>query len=289
MGNKAVKSVRDEIIQRVIGIEGGFVNNPRDSGGATKYGITAAVARKHGLDVKRLTVDQATEIYANDYWKPLQLDGVASLSPAIAEELFDSGVNTGIHQAGEWLQRALNVLNNGGKQWADVTVDGDVGAKTLDAIDTFFRVRGQRAETVLLRALNSLQGSFYVELAERRPKDEAFSFGWLSNRVDDVTVGTPQNFVGVECAPPLPSVAHSPEKDLLPDDELRTAYPVAPVARGFHLLDVLAGWKTHIIAGTGIALSVAEMMGYSVPIPVYQILGAMGVSTAYRGLTRDKH
>jgi lysozyme family protein len=283
-----VTEIRNDIIRRVIGIEGGYINDKRDSGGATKYGITAAVARKHGLDVQALTVDQATDIYANEYWKPLQLDGIASLSPAIAEELFDSGVNTGISRAGEWLQRSLNVLNNGGKQWADVRVDGDVGAKTLDAVDTFFRVRGQRAETVLLRALNSLQGAFYMELAERRPKDEAFTYGWLSNRVDDVAVGSPEQFLGVDTIPTAAMVSQPPERVQMAEPSFAD-HPknVATNPRRIPVLDWLPGIKTHIVAFAGVALSVAELMGYGIPEPVYGILASLGVSTAYRGLTRQ--
>ncbi len=256
-----------DIINRVIGIEGGYVDNPRDSGGKTKWGITAATARKHGLDVRYITSDQARSIYISDFWNPMNLDGVASLSPAIAEELFDSGVNLGPSRAAQWLQRALNVLNQHGQQWPDLTVDGDIGVKTLEAIDKFFRIRGKRAEAVLLNMLNAIQGNFYIDLAERRPKDEAFEYGWQANRVGPVNVSNPaQMFDSPSPIEPVRSASSAP--------------------KGFNPLDWLPGWKTHLVALTSVALSVAELLGYTVPGPVYGILASLGVSTAYRGLTR---
>jgi len=86
--------------------------------------------------------------------------------------------------AGKYLQRSLNALNQRGTFYSDVPVDGDVGPVTIAALRTFLRLRGVPGTTVLLRALNALQGAFYIELAERREKDEDFVYGWLSNRIN---------------------------------------------------------------------------------------------------------
>jgi hypothetical protein len=57
---------------------------------------------------------------------------------------------------------------------------------TLFALDTFLAARGKApAETVLLRALEALQGERYLRLAERRPASEAFLYGWLTNRIGE--------------------------------------------------------------------------------------------------------
>jgi hypothetical protein len=57
---------------------------------------------------------------------------------------------------------------------------------TLFALDAFLAARGKsRRETVLLRALEALQGERYLRLAERRPANEAFLYGWLANRIGD--------------------------------------------------------------------------------------------------------
>ncbi len=100
------------------------------------------------------------------------------------EELFDSGVNMGPAVAVTFLQRALSALNRHGKDYADLVPDGLIGPGTLQALDVFMTIRGKdAAETVLLRALDALQGERYIRLAERRPANEAFLYGWLANRI----------------------------------------------------------------------------------------------------------
>ena len=68
-----------------------------------------------------------------------------------------------------------------------MTPDGRIGTQTLTALDTFLETRGKRGgETVLLRALEALQGERYLRLAERRPANEAFLYGWLANRIGEL-------------------------------------------------------------------------------------------------------
>ena len=175
----------DKCIKDVLATEGGYVNDPRDSGGETNFGITVAVARAFGYaaPMRDMTREQAKQIYKARFWDALRLDDVAALSESIAVELFDTSVNQGTQRSGEYLQRALNVLNNGGQLYADITVDGRIGAMTVACLREYLGRRGPRGELVLFRALNALQGAFYIDLAERRAKDEAFVFGWLLNRV----------------------------------------------------------------------------------------------------------
>lgn len=170
---------------KVLGIEGGYTNDAKDSGGATNFGITEATAREHGYtgDMRDLPLELAQRIYRVDFWDKLQLDAVAGMSWPIALELFDTGVNTGVGAAGRYLQRALNALNREQADYPDVEVDGAPGAKTVEALRAYLAKRGTAGEMVMLKALNCLQGAGYIELAERRSKDEAFLFGWLSNRV----------------------------------------------------------------------------------------------------------
>jgi lysozyme family protein len=88
--------------------------------------------------------------------------------------------------AATFLQRALTALNRNGKDYPDLTPDGRIGPATLGALDTFLATRGTTGgETVLLRALEALQGERYLRLAERRPANEAFLYGWLANRVGE--------------------------------------------------------------------------------------------------------
>ncbi len=111
------------------------------------------------------------------------MDRVAERAPKLAAELFDTGVNMGPAVATGFLQRALNALNRGARDYPDLVLDGAIGATTLAALDDFVRTRGGGGETVLLRAVEALQGERYLTLAERRPANEAFLYGWLANRI----------------------------------------------------------------------------------------------------------
>lgn len=165
--------------------EGGFSNNLKDSGGKTNWGITESLARRYGYSgpMEDLTRGQAIRIYQQEFWFPLQGPRLAELSPVICYEIFDTGVNLGTHRAGVFLQRSLNVLNREQVDYADVTVDGVIGPQTLGALREFLQKRRTAGELVLLRMLNALQGSFYVDLAERREKDETFIYGWFFHRI----------------------------------------------------------------------------------------------------------
>lgn len=175
-------------VDRLLAKEGGYSNDPNDSGKETNYGITVGVARRcryNGLMVN-LSVAEAKRIYRIEYWDKLRLDEIAAVAPKIAIELFDTGVNCGTGTAATFLQRCLNVLNRLGKDWADVKVDGDLGSQTIAALIAYINLRGPQGLTVLLTALNCLQGARYIELAERREKDETFVFGWITHRVSAV-------------------------------------------------------------------------------------------------------
>ncbi|MCM1961341.1 glycosyl hydrolase 108 family protein [Acinetobacter pittii] len=177
-----IEKYLDELIKR----EGGYVNNPADRGGATKYGITEAVSRANGYkgNMKDLPIDVAKAIYRKQYWIEPRFDQVNSISSAVAEELLDTGVNCGTSFAKPLLQRALNLLNNQGKAgYNDLKVDGVYGPATLNALKTYLTKRGKDGEKVLVRVLNIMQGQRYIEICERNPSQEQFFYGWIANRV----------------------------------------------------------------------------------------------------------
>ena len=180
-----MSSLKDRIINEIIQIEGGYSDDVADSGGKTKYGITETTARAYGYKgkMKDLPLWLAKEIYDKRYLRAIKFDSIAKMSELIAAELADTSVNMGPKVAAEFLQRSLNVLNRGGRDFADLRVDGDIGPKTLTALKAFLKKRGRSGERVLYKMLNALQGAFYVKLAERRSKDEKFVFGWFKNRV----------------------------------------------------------------------------------------------------------
>jgi lysozyme family protein len=104
--------------------EGGFVNHPKDPGGATNWGITIAVLsakRGHQVsvdDVKRMPRSEAAEIYRRQYWDPIQGDQLPS---GVDLAVFDFAVNSGVSRAAKTLQRVIGTR-----------IDGHIGAMTID-------------------------------------------------------------------------------------------------------------------------------------------------------------
>lgn len=175
-------SAKRRIIDAIIDVEGGYVNDPADSGGETNYGVTVAVARRYGYtgDMRRMPRAMAFNIYSRMYWDSVRGNDLLAASEALAAEVVDTAVNMGVARAGTFLQRSLNVLNDGGRLYRDLDVDGMIGPKTILAVKAYLIHRSERE---LVKACNCLQGAFYIELAERREKDQRFVYGWLKHRV----------------------------------------------------------------------------------------------------------
>ncbi|PAL20203.1 glycoside hydrolase family 108 protein [Sphingopyxis sp. GW247-27LB] len=175
----------EKLIDAVIDREGRYVDHPADRGGPTCWGITEEVARANGYagPMRSLPRDVAAAIYRRLYWTKPGFDRIAERAPLVAAELFDTGINMGIGTAAGFLQRALNALNRSARDYPDLSIDRAVGPRTLSALDGFLRTRGKAGEAVLVRALDALQGERYIALAEQRPSQEAFVYGWLANRL----------------------------------------------------------------------------------------------------------
>lgn len=175
----------DRLIDEIIAREGGYSDHPADRGGATRWGITEAVARAHGFtgEMRRLPREAAAAIYRRAYWHAPAFDRVSERAPLVAEEVFDTGVNMGPQVATRFLQRALTALNRNGRDYPDIIVDGRVGPATLAALDSYLATRGPAGEHVLLKVIEAQQGERYLTLAESRPANEAFLYGWLANRI----------------------------------------------------------------------------------------------------------
>lgn len=105
-------------IERILGHEGGFVDNPNDPGRATNWGISQRTYPN--LDIKALTREQAVALYRRDFYEPI---GGDSLPEGVAYQLLDTAINSGINTALRMLQRAIGVAD-----------DGHIGPVTLAAI-----------------------------------------------------------------------------------------------------------------------------------------------------------
>ena len=173
------------MIEATIGKEGGYSNHPADRGGPTRWGITEHVARRNGYkgDMHQLPRETAVAIYRQEYAIRPGFAAVAEISAAVGEELFDTGVNMGPAVPARWFQMALNGLNDGGKLYADIREDADIGPASLNAFRAYRKARGAEADAVMLKALNALQGARYIELGRGRAANEAFLYGWLRTRV----------------------------------------------------------------------------------------------------------
>src|SRR5688572_29175746 len=97
-----------DFINRILSHEGGYVNDPRDPGGETQWGISKRTYPT--VNIKALTRDQAIALYKRDFWDASK---AAQLPPAVGFQLLDAAVNSGIAQATRWLQRAARVADDG--------------------------------------------------------------------------------------------------------------------------------------------------------------------------------
>lgn len=171
-------------ITALINREGGpdaVTDDPSDHGGLTRAGITQATATAAGLgDVRTLTHEQVFNFYLDREWVAPGFDRVAIVSERLAGKLFDIRVNGG--NGVTFMQRALNVLNRQGSDFADIAADGAMGPGTLAALAAFLKLRGNDGERVLVFMVASLEEARYIELAERDPSQEKYEFGWALNR-----------------------------------------------------------------------------------------------------------
>ena len=158
-----MKTTFEEIIKIVLEHEGGYVNNPHDTGGETKYGI--AKRWYPNIDIKNLTKEQAKKIYHQDYWRPAKCDSVPS---KLRHIYFDMCVNFGRKGAVKVLQRAAN-----SKLRNKIDVDGGIGPATLKAI--------QNLSTDRVRAYRVLR---FANIVIEKPKQEKFWLGWFRRALE---------------------------------------------------------------------------------------------------------
>jgi lysozyme family protein len=174
-----VQSNFDKYQFKVFGHEGGFVNDPKDPGGATNKGITLNTFKQFaksdlGLEptlenLKGLTNDQAAIIYKKHFWNKVKGDDIKNGSLAYA--IYDFHVNAG-NNAVKVLQETMNEMGE------NLKVDGGLGKNTLDAINRL-------PSDELFQKLQKNRKIYYQHLIQRNSKLKKFQKGW-SNRVDSI-------------------------------------------------------------------------------------------------------
>jgi len=167
--------MRKNVADYILKVEGGFVDNPKDPGGRTNYGITAATLasaraklKDAGLpeDVTDLTKEQALAIYEKFYWKPAGCDHIP---PPVDLAVFDGCVNCGLRQGVKFLQEALNMLGE------DLAADGIFGQKTMQAAWNH-----AMPKTKIFSALLWRRTKHYNDIVARNPDRRVFLHGWLN-------------------------------------------------------------------------------------------------------------
>lgn len=163
-----VRQLAEEIVAR----EGGYVNDPDDPGGATKYGVTLGTLRRLGIDknqdgqldeadVRRLTRADAVDIYLRHYFERPKIN---RLPLVLQPSVFDMYVNAGSN-AVKILQRLLRQMG----QW--VVVDGVIGPQTIDAAE----LSAAAAPEHLADAYGIARRNYYYRLADQRPASRKYA------------------------------------------------------------------------------------------------------------------
>jgi type VI secretion system secreted protein VgrG len=157
----------------VLKNEGGFVNDPDDSGGATNMGITQhTLSLYKGLsasieDVKNLTREDVSNIYYMYYWSPMCLTFIENDN--IATALFDFGVNSGNITSIKLTQTVLNKIFT----QLVLKADGHLGPETMDALNKVDPIN-------FIHWFISGMLNYYHSLVQRSPKDAKFLNGWVN-------------------------------------------------------------------------------------------------------------
>lgn len=176
---------------KTAAIEGGYANNPNDTGGMTWRGIArkkqpywigwAIVDKLRKQSGFPANLSKSAELqvavlalYKQSFWDALRLDELQD--QRVADELYDTSVNMGTGRAGLFFQRVLNVVNRNGSLFPDLSLDGQIGRKTIEA----FNGLSSSDKTMVWKLLNCLQGEKYISICEANPSQETFIRSWAS-------------------------------------------------------------------------------------------------------------
>lgn len=154
-----VASKFGQIIKRVLKNEGGYVDDPHDRGGETKYGISKKAHPE--VDIKNLTIDGALDIYRRLYWTPSKAE---KLMPELRYQYFDHYIMSGHKNGVQTLQKSINSRL---KKADKIAVDGRIGRMTIKA--------SEKLEESRLKAYRVL---YYANIVSKNPTQEKFWYGW---------------------------------------------------------------------------------------------------------------
>ncbi len=186
-----IHNMAREIVRR----EGGYVDDPKDAGGATNYGVSLRYAKRLGLDIDRdgdtdaddirqVTPEQAMDLYVRDFF---EAPGFDTLPEPLWPQLFDMAVNAGPARALILLQEVLSEAAAAAPETglSPLMPDGRMGPKTRATAARAFDVMGP----FLINAYVDQRIAFYRGLAAANPSQKRFLAGW-TNRANEFRVTT---------------------------------------------------------------------------------------------------
>jgi lysozyme family protein len=165
----------DTAVNIVLAHEGGYENSPLDAGGETKFGISQRAYPN--LNIKKLTLEQAKDLYKKDYWFANNYDKLKN--QFVANKLFDVAVNVGSMVINKAAQQAYNILATALNYTYQLQIDGKFGKNTIDLIN---EIDG-KIVTIYINIIERLMAAYYNKLHR-----SAFLTGWLNRLFDnDIT------------------------------------------------------------------------------------------------------
>jgi len=175
--------------------EGGYVNDPVDTGGETYKGISRRFnpdwsgwniideVKKTLTNTAHLTrllenntalQQRVKALYKQLYWSPFRGD---DMPQELADEMFDTSVNMGVGRTVTFLQRGLNILNRNATMYPDMVEDGSYGPTTHRLLHVYLTKDDVH---YLVKVINILQGAHYINFMTKSPVQEKFARGWLA-------------------------------------------------------------------------------------------------------------
>ena len=177
---------------KTMGHEGFYANDSDDRGGETWKGIARNYhpswrgwviidgEKPNPYFPKHLKDNIVLEglvksFYKANFWDVWLGDGFTS--QALADEMFDTGVNMGVSRAVSFLQEGLNLLNRNQSMYKDLVVDGKFGNNTFNTLEIFMKTN---QIDFLIKIMNVLQGMHYIDYMRKSPTQEKFCRSWFS-------------------------------------------------------------------------------------------------------------